>query len=554
MKKYTILIFLCLLCTIIFSGVPAAGSETSCALTVQSIPDKLAVSIDGTLIGLTPLSGYQLSCGNHTVLVSANGYADFVAERSLERGNPDVVIANLQRLDDRGTIYITTDPPGGDLYIDGSLKGKTPILIDALTPGPHAVLIKRTNYVDYTDTVTADPGRIPEYHESLIPLPQTGFLGIVSVPDNATAYIDGTLFGTTPTLLMSVSAGTHRLLVQKPGYRNYTQTLEIAGGSSRLVQADLEKIPDDGTLIVDSSPSGASVYINDTYKTVTPVTFEQVPARNYTLEFRKINATSQNITFTLNGGETREVYAWLTNDPAGTNQPFMQVYNEGKNTDSPLTAGDLTGPVITSSYQWYSQGHAQSITLHIPESLYTHYKSQPHFTNGTWLKMYTLSDEDRAYLHDLIGKLKDTSGNKNLAARNDYQNVAAFVQGIPYALHKDPVTGQTTTGANDFWKYPVETLADGNGDCIDDAILAAALLKEMNYDVAIVLLPQVSGTSMGHAVVGIACDNCNGYYYPVDGKKYYYLDLTASGLPLGSMSYPGQSDLYAHAAAQVYVL
>ena len=132
--------------------------------------------------------------------------------------------------------------------------------------------------------------------------------------------------------------------------------------------------------------------------------------------------------------------------------------------------------------------------------------------------------------------------------------MAAFVQGIPYALHKDPVTGQTTTGANDFWKYPVETLADGNGDCIDDAILAGALLKEMNYDVAIVLLPQVSGTSAGHAVVGIACENCNGYYYPVEGKKYYYLDLTASGLPLGSMSYPGQADTYAHTAAQVFVL
>jgi hypothetical protein len=538
MRKNTILIFLCLLCTIIFSGVPAAGSETSCALTVQSIPDKVAVSIDGTLIGMTPLSGYQLSCGNHTVLVSANGYADFVAERSLERGNPDAVIANLQRLDDRGTVYITTDPPGGDLYIDGSLKGKTPLLVDALTPGPHAVLIKKTNYVDYTDTVTADPGRIPEYHESLIPLPQTGFLGIVSVPDNATAYIDGAAFGTTPTLLMWVTAGTHRLLIQKPGYRNYTQTLEIAGGSSRLVQADLEKIPDDGTLIVDSAPSGASVYLNDTYKTVTPVTFEQVPAGNYTLEFRKINATSQNITFTLNGGETREVYAWLTSDPAATNQPFMQVYNEGKNTDSPLTAGEEAGPVITRSYQWYTLGHAQSITLKIPESLYTHYKSQPHFTNGTWLKMYTLSDEDRVYLHDLIGKLKDTSGNKNLAARNDYHNVVAFVQSIAYADDVDHGTGQKT----DYWKYPVETLADGNGDCEDSAILTAALLKEMDYDVAVVMFTD-------HAAVAVACENCNGYYYPLDGRKYYYLETTGAGFSLGTM--PGQ---YASAAAQVYVI
>ncbi|MFA5153564.1 MAG: PEGA domain-containing protein [Clostridia bacterium] len=554
MKKHRTYLPICLLCIILLGGAQATGESTTCALTVQSIPDRVAVSIDGTLIGVTPLSGYELSCGNHTVLVSANGYADFVAEKSLERGNPEVVIANMQRLDDRGTVYITSDPPGGNLYIDGTLKGKTPILIDALIPGPHTVLIRKTNYEDYTDTITADPGRIPEYHESLIPLPQTGFLGIVSVPDNATAYIDGAVFGTTPTMLLRVSAGTHQLLIRKHGYWNYTQTLEIAGGSSGLVQADLEKIPDDGTLIVDSAPTGASVYLNGTYKTVTPVTFENIPAGNYTLEFRKLNYTSQNITFTLNGGETREVYAGLTNDPADSSQPFMQVYHEDQGTDGDLTRSELTGSVIGKSYQWYARGHFQSITLQIPESLYAHYKNQSHSTDITSLKRYTLSQEDKVYLHDLIGQLKDTSGNKNLAARNDYQNVAAFVQGIPYALHTDPATGQTTSGVNDFWKYPVETLADGNGDCIDDAILAAALLKEMNYDVAIILLPQVSGTPAGHAVVGIACENCNGYYYPIEGKKYYYLDLTASGLPLGSMNYPGQADTYAHTAAQVLVL
>jgi hypothetical protein len=388
-----------------------------------------------------------------------------------------------------------------------------------------------------------------EYNEVMIPLPHTAFLGIVSAPGNATAYLDGSVLGTTPTLLVMVSAGTHTLLVQKQGYRNYTHTLEITGGTTGLVQANLEKIPDEGTLIVDSAPGGAELYLNGTYKTVTPVTFEHVPAGNYSIEFQKLNYTSQNISFTLNGGETREVYAELKTDPADTSQPLIQVYPLAQNA-----TGDEAGPVIGKTYQWYTQGHSQSITLHIPDSLYAYYKNQPHWTNITSLKGYTLSDEDRLYLHDLIGQLKDTSGNKNLAARNDYHNVVAFVQGIPYALHTDPTTGLTTTAANDYWKYPVETLVEGKGDCIDDAILAGALLKEMNYNVAIVLLPQVSGEPAGHAVVGIACDNCNGYYYPLDGKKYYYLDLTGSGLSLGAMSYPGQADTYAHTTAQVFVL
>jgi len=154
-----------LLCLLALISIPLVAAGESCTLTVLSIPDKAAITIDGTLIGSAPLSGYELSCGNHTVSVGAKGYADHVVEKTLLRGNPGVIIANLRRLEDRGTVYITSDPEGGDLYIDGILKGTTPLLVDALTPGPHALLIRKTNYEDYTDTVIADPGMIPEYHD-----------------------------------------------------------------------------------------------------------------------------------------------------------------------------------------------------------------------------------------------------------------------------------------------------------------------------------------------------------------------------------------------------
>jgi len=542
------------LCIPGFFILPAAAFGDSCTLSVLSIPDGCAVSIDGTLVGVAPLQLPATSCGNHTVTVSANEYSDFVQTVNLERGNPKTIIANLQKRADRGSILIKSSPSGGDLYIDGYLRGKTPVLIDALYPGPHTILIRKTGFEDYRDVVTTGSGIIPEYTEYMVPLPQTGFLGIASSPDGATAYLDGILLGTTPTQLSRVTAGKHTLVIRKPGYRNLTQVLEITGGTTRLAQVDLDEIPHEGTLVVDASPTGAALYLNGIYKTVTPVTFDHVPQGNYTIGFQKPGYTGQNTTFALNGGETREIYAVLKTDPKDISQPFIRTYTTDQSPPENVTGGKALGPVINKKYQWYAQGQPQSMTLHIPNSLYTYYKNQPHATNITSLKGYTFSDEDRLYLHDLIGQLKDSGGNRNMAARNDYRNVVSFIRGIPYALHTDPVTHQTTTGANDFWKYPVETLFEGNGDCIDDAILAGALLKEMNYDVAIVTLPPLSGSEAGHAVVGIACNNCNGYYYPVDGKRYYYLDLTGSGLSLGAMSYPGQNDAYAHTPAQVVVL
>ena len=144
MRNCNIIAVIILLCIPGFIVIPAAASDDRCTLTVLSIPDKAAVTIDGTLIGSAPLSGYELSCDSHTVSVSAKGYADYVVEKTLLRGNPEVIIANLGRLEDRGTVSITTDPDGGDLYIDGALKGTTPHLVDALIDdiaGHHAVAV-----------------------------------------------------------------------------------------------------------------------------------------------------------------------------------------------------------------------------------------------------------------------------------------------------------------------------------------------------------------------------------------------------------------------------
>ncbi|HNX16955.1 MAG TPA: PEGA domain-containing protein [Methanoregula sp.] len=548
MKYQYFTILFVVFCVMGLCVLPATAAEESCSVTVLSIPDGAAVHIDGTLVSAAPLRDYKVSCGNHTLLISANGYADFIETLTLERGNPRTIVANLKRLEDRGTVFITSDPSGGDLYIDGILRGKTPIYVDALYPGPHTVLIRKTNYVDYQDVVTASNGMITEYNEFLIPLPQTGFLGVASNPENATVYLDGELFGTTQTPFSRIAAGEHRLFVQKTGYLNYTRNLTITGGTMKFVQADLKRIPDEGTLIIDSYPTGAGLYLNGTYKTVTPVTFEHFPAGNYTLEFRKFNYTNQNTSFTFTGGETREVYALLGQSGNGSINTAVRNFFSDTDRDNNESVAGTESTYIERRYAWVSESHQASVTVRIPQKLYDFYRTQPHpHGEGTNISAYTLSDEDRVYLNDLIGKLKDASGSRNRAARGDYHNVVAFVQSIAYVSDIDPATGQKT----EYWKYPIETLADGKGDCEDTAILTAALLKAMDYDVAVVLLPRANP---GHAAVAVACENCNGYYYPLDGKKYYFLETTGTGFSLGSMDFEDGPDKYANTPAQVYVL
>jgi hypothetical protein len=118
-------------------------------------------------------------------------------------------------------------------------------------------------------------------------------------------------------------------------------------------------------------------------------------------------------------------------------------------------------------------------------------------------------------------------GLKNAAedeGYDDYQTVSfilAFVQSLPYT--EDDVT----TGADNYPRYPIETLVDEGGDCEDTSFLFAGIVKELNYGVCLINPP-------GHVAVGVlGSEDLAGTYYELDGKRYYYCETTGSGWEIG---------------------
>ena len=152
-----------------------------------------------------------------------------------------------------------------------------------------------------------------------------------------------------------------------------------------------------------------------------------------------------------------------------------------------------------------------------------YYRSKPHpqRTEMDYITAYCMDPDDDRIIAAIVNKLKEAATDKGY---NEYQTVefvAAFVQGVPYVLDSE------STGFDDYPRYPMETLEDENGDCEDTAILAATLLREMGYGSALVFLP-------GHCAVGVKGDeSVEGSYYEVRGARYYYLETTAKGWPIG---------------------
>jgi hypothetical protein len=178
--------------------------------------------------------------------------------------------------------------------------------------------------------------------------------------------------------------------------------------------------------------------------------------------------------------------------------------------------------LLIRDYAWAYNGTAWRARLAIPEAYYDFYKNRPHDRLDNYAQ-YALSDYDRGYLKGLICDFREAGEDMNYTETDNVLNVLAFVQSMPYAPDK------LTTGFDEYPRYPIETLADGGGDCEDTAILAAAILNEMGYGTVLI-------RAKGHMALGVKCtDDYPGAYYEFEGGRYYYLDTTCKGLSIGQV-------------------
>lgn len=93
-----------------------------------------------------------------------------------------------------------------------------------------------------------------------------------------------------------------------------------------------------------------------------------------------------------------------------------------------------------------------------------------------------------------------------------------------------------STGYQEYWRFPVETLADRQGDMIDKSLLLASLTKACGYETAILLDGRGVGWSQSHTSVGVCCSGAFGTYYENAGNKYFVCEPSCPGYKMGDVS------------------
>ncbi len=133
-----------------------------------------------------------------------------------------------------GSMTVTSTPSGAKVFLDGELRGETPLGLSDLPAGGHQLVVTKDRYSDYVETVAVSKGEKKMISVSLNP--QAGSLRIFSKPVGANVQVDGEKRGVTNKdglLVSGLSAGEHQVRFTREGCEAY--------GTSGLVEPNLVK-------------------------------------------------------------------------------------------------------------------------------------------------------------------------------------------------------------------------------------------------------------------------------------------------------------------------
>jgi hypothetical protein len=91
---------------------------------------------------------------------------------------------------------------------------------------------------------------------------KSGELEVKSEPSGAKVYLDGKEVGESPIVLSDISPGRHLIRLVKEGFEPY-EVLEVVAVDRKGLMVNLNKIVKEGELLIQTEPSGATIYLNN---------------------------------------------------------------------------------------------------------------------------------------------------------------------------------------------------------------------------------------------------------------------------------------------------
>jgi hypothetical protein len=143
--------------------------------------------------------------------------------------------------DNKGNLFISSDPSGAAIYINGVNTNKTTPDTVEVDEGVVDVELKLNGYTDYTTQISVSAGQTSVLGP--VQLVSFGSIVITSDPPGAAIILDGqnTGFG-TPATISSLVAGDYEIKLQLANHEEFTQVVTVSDGVQFPLNADLTPV------------------------------------------------------------------------------------------------------------------------------------------------------------------------------------------------------------------------------------------------------------------------------------------------------------------------
>ena len=142
-----------------------------------------------------------------------------------------------------GIIQVTSTPSGAEIIFDDRQNGSwiTPYTFQNVSKGRHTLEVKKSGYVPERRIVVLLGNE--SQRVSLLLTMAAGMLKVSTVPGGASIYVDGELKREVTPANLKIPAGTRRILLQKEGYQDVEQVIEIEDNSITTLNQPLVPVP-----------------------------------------------------------------------------------------------------------------------------------------------------------------------------------------------------------------------------------------------------------------------------------------------------------------------
>ena len=311
-----------------------AVSSQKVHLIVMADQENATIYIDDEPLGTKEASKLLMQGTSHTWMIKCNMYHTETGSLTL---NERTVIDKKLR-PNFGYLNISTTPEqGAKVFVDEEYVGQSPVTTDKLKSGSHTVRVMKDMYKMTEKSFTVTDGQTTKATLNM----SANFVNVtINTDSQSDIYVDDEYKG-KGQWTGRLSDGSHIFEARKANHRDSKKSLDLFLGETKTINIDAPK-PINGEIEINSSPMGATIYIDGKHYGETPNYISDILIGEHELKLTKQGCAEVKKTIIIKEGETLSVNEKLQTGKeisVSTDQSGDKIYVDGSYVGiSPITS------------------------------------------------------------------------------------------------------------------------------------------------------------------------------------------------------------------------